>query len=135
MVLGFNSSDDPDMAREFMDECGFTFRTVLDSSDEAIHVAFTGYKATCVPLHYIIDRKGKIALTQPGFEKGYGKILGTLARLGVNTGVDPLPAPEPARKVREKETEKEKEKGGCTGGQPSRTARLNPLKHGASSGP
>ncbi len=80
------------MAREFMKECGFTFRTVLDSSDEATQVAFSGYKACCVPLHYVIDKERKIVLAQPGFEEGYKTILGTLARLGVDTGVDPLPA-------------------------------------------
>ena len=51
VVIGFNSSDDPDMARDFMKECGFAFRSVLDSSQEAIHAAFSGYKACCVPLH------------------------------------------------------------------------------------
>jgi hypothetical protein len=100
VVLGFNSSDDPAMAREFMEENDFGFRTVLDSSTAATHAAYTGYKATCVPLHYVIDREGKIALTQPGFEKGYRKILGTLARLGVETGVDPLPAPKPVKPAR-----------------------------------
>jgi hypothetical protein len=103
VVLGFNSADDPGMAKEFMKECGFTFRTVLDSGPEAINVAFSGYKASCVPLHYLIDRQGKIALTQPGFETGYTRILGTLARLGIDTGVAPLPLPKAARKVREAE--------------------------------
>jgi hypothetical protein len=100
VVLGFNSSDDADLAREFMEECNFPFRTVLDSSDEARDVAYTGYKASCVPLHYIIDREGKIALAQPGFESGYKKILGTLARLGVDTGVEPLPVPDAVRTER-----------------------------------
>lgn len=103
VVLGFNSSDDATMAKEFMEECDFTFRTVLDSGQEALNVSYSGYKASCVPLHYIIDREGKIALTQPGFERGYGKILGTLARLGVDTGVEPLPANEPVRTVRKAE--------------------------------
>lgn len=102
MVLGFNSADDPDQAREFMEECGFKFRTVLDGSDEATNVAFQGYKASCVPLHYVIDREGKIALTQPGFE-GYKKILGTLSWLGVNTGVPPRPPDEPATGTEEEE--------------------------------
>lgn len=102
-MLGFNSSDDPDLARKFMEECGFTFRTVLDGSSEATHVAFQGYKASCVPLHYVIDREGKIALTQPGFEGGYKKILGTLSWLGVNTGVPPRPPDEPATETDEEE--------------------------------
>ena len=86
------------MAREFIKECGFTFRTVLDSSDEAGQVAWGAYKACCVPLHYVIDRERKIVLALPGFEKGYKTILGTLARLGVDTGVDPLPAKPVKRK-------------------------------------
>ncbi len=98
VVLGFNSSDDADLAREFMTECGFTFRTVLDSSEAATMTAIRDYKACCVPLHYVIDRERTIALAQPGFEKGYKTILGTLARLGVDTGVEPLPAPEAKRK-------------------------------------
>lgn len=53
-----------------MQECGFNFRTVLDSSDEALQVAFSGCKASCMPLHYIIDREGRIALTRPVFEPG-----------------------------------------------------------------
>lgn len=97
MFLGFNSSDNADMARDFMKECGFSFRTVLDSSDEAGKIAWCAYKACCVPLHYVIDKHRKIALAQPGFEEGYKTILGTLARLGVDTGVDPLPAPESVR--------------------------------------
>ena len=91
VVLGFNSSDDAGLALDFMKENGFTFRTVLDSSDEAGQVAWGAYKACCVPLHYVIDKERKIALAQPGFEEGYTTILGTLARLGVDTGVDPLP--------------------------------------------
>lgn len=103
VVLGFNSSDDPDMAREFMEECGFSFRTVLDSSQAAITTAFSDYKACCVPLHYVIDRKRRVVLAQPGFEKGYRTILGTLTWLGVETGVAPL---EPQFKSRRSETGK-----------------------------
>ena len=101
------------MARDFMKECGFTFRTVLDSGPEATEVAWSGYKACCVPLHYVIDKERKIALALPGFEEGYKTILGTLARLGVDTDVDPLPVPtvepeqEPAGREREKSSKED----------------------------
>lgn len=88
------------MAKDFMEEHGFAFPSVLDSSDAALQASFSDYNACCVPLHYIIDSDYRIALAQPGFEKGYGKILGTLARLGVDTGVPPLPAEKPKRKPR-----------------------------------
>lgn len=81
MLIGFNTSDAYAVGRQFMKDNGFNFRSVLDSSDEAIAFKWNKLKAGCVPLHYILDQKGRIAFVQAGFEKSFTQIKNTLDRL------------------------------------------------------
>ena len=48
---------DKQIALEFMQENGATFPTILDSSDAAEKV-HENYRASGVPLNYLIDREG-----------------------------------------------------------------------------
>jgi hypothetical protein len=58
VILGFNSADDPKIARKFLREKRINFPNILDSSRAAQDVAARTYKGSGVPLNYIIDRDG-----------------------------------------------------------------------------
>ena len=83
VILGFNCSDDKQIALEFMRENSATFPNILDSSDTARRTGFDGYKMSGVPLNYIIDREGKVVDTWYGYEKGHKRALAALEKAGV----------------------------------------------------
>jgi peroxiredoxin len=82
VILGFNASDDKQIALEFMRENGATFPTILDSSDAATKVSFQDYRASGVPLNYLIDREGKIADAWYGYEEGHPRAKAALKKMG-----------------------------------------------------
>jgi thiol-disulfide isomerase/thioredoxin len=83
VILGFNCSDDRKIALEFLGANGATFPTILDSSEVAIKVGFSDYKASGVPLNYIIDRQGKVVDTWYGYEEGHKRALAALEKAGL----------------------------------------------------
>jgi peroxiredoxin len=83
VILGFNCSDDKQIAMDFMRENSATFPTILDSSDAAIKTGFYGYKMSGVPLNYIIDRQGKIVDAWYGYEDGHKRALAALEKSGL----------------------------------------------------
>jgi thiol-disulfide isomerase/thioredoxin len=83
VILGFNCADDKKIALEFLAENGATFPTILDSSDEARKIQFSGYKGSGVPLNYIIDKEGKVVDTWYGYEKGHPRALTALKKAGL----------------------------------------------------
>ncbi len=83
MILGFNCSDDKQIALDFLRENSATFPTILDSSQAAQDIVWHGYKASGVPVNYIIDREGEIADAWSGYEKGHKRALRVLEKLGV----------------------------------------------------
>ena len=83
VILGFNSSDDKKIAMEFLRENSATFPTILDSSDAARRVGFSDYRASGVPLNYIIDRQGKIVDAWYGYEEGHKRALAALEKAGL----------------------------------------------------
>jgi peroxiredoxin len=83
VILGFNCSDDRKIALEFLSENGATFPTILDSSDAATKVGFRDYKASGVPLNYIIDKQGKIVDTWYGYEEGHQRALAAVKKAGL----------------------------------------------------
>jgi len=83
VILGFNSSDDKEIALEFLRENGATFPTILDSSDVATKVSFSDYKGTGVPLNYVIDRQRKIVDAWYGYEEGHKRARAALEKAGL----------------------------------------------------
>lgn len=83
VILGFNCSDDKQIALDFMKENSATFPNVLDSSDDAIRIGFEGYKMSGVPLNYIIDRQGKVVDAWYGYEKEHKRAIEALEKSGV----------------------------------------------------
>lgn len=82
VILGMNASDDKQIALEFMRENGATFPTILDASDAATKVSFQDYRASGVPLNYIIDREGKIVDAWYGYEEGHPRAMAALQKTG-----------------------------------------------------
>jgi peroxiredoxin len=82
-ILGFNSSDDKQIALEFLRENQATFPMILDSSEAAIRTAYEGYKTTGVPLNYIVDPQGKVVDTWYGYEEGHQRALAALKKAGL----------------------------------------------------
>jgi peroxiredoxin len=70
-VLGFNQSDDKEIALSFMQKAGVTFPVILDSSEAAEEVAWEKYHTTGVPVNYIFDREGVVVDAWYGYEKGH----------------------------------------------------------------
>jgi hypothetical protein len=70
VILGYNSADDPRIARKFLREKKVTFPNILDSSRAARDVASRAYKGSGVPLNYIIDRRGRINAAFSGYAEG-----------------------------------------------------------------
>ncbi|MBN2134024.1 MAG: TlpA family protein disulfide reductase [Sedimentisphaerales bacterium] len=83
VLLGFNFSDDKEIAKKFLRENSAVFPTVLDASSEAQRIGFDGYKTTGVPLNYIIDKEGKVLDTWYGYEEGHKRALTALEKAGL----------------------------------------------------
>ena len=83
VILGFNSSDDKQIALEFLKENSATFPNIIDSSDAANKIASDSYKGSGVPLNYIIDKEGKIVDAWLGYEKGHKRAIAALAKSGL----------------------------------------------------
>jgi len=66
-----------------MRENSATFPSILDSSDAAVKIGFSGYKMSGVPLNYIIDREGKIVEAWYGYEEGHKQALAALEKAGL----------------------------------------------------
>ncbi|OHB63357.1 MAG: hypothetical protein A2Y77_06950 [Planctomycetes bacterium RBG_13_62_9] len=83
VILGFNCADDKKIALEFLRENGATFPTILDSSDAAVKVGYSDYKASGVPLNYILDPQHKVVATWYGYEEGHKGALEALKKAGL----------------------------------------------------
>jgi glutathione peroxidase-family protein len=81
VILGFNCSDDRQIALDLLRENSATFPNILDSSDAATKTAFQDYKSSGVPLNYIIDREGKIVDAWYGY--GHKRATEALEKLGM----------------------------------------------------
>lgn len=86
-VLGFNCSDDKQIALEFMRENEAIFPTILDSSDKAQMVQFRDYRGSGVPLNYIIDREGKVVDAWYGNDQGFRRAKAAMKKGGLDLKV------------------------------------------------
>jgi peroxiredoxin len=96
VILGLNASDDKQIALEFMRENCATFPTILDSSDAAVKTSFGDYRASGVPLNYIIDREGNIVDAWYGYETGHRRAIAAVKKLGVELP-EAIPGAEAAK--------------------------------------
>ncbi len=83
VILGFNFSDDKQIALDFLHENSATFPNILDASDEAIKTGFITYGAAATPVNYVLDRDGKIVAAWIGYEKGHKRALAALEKAGL----------------------------------------------------
>lgn len=84
VTLGFNCSDDKQIALDFMRENSATFPNILDSSVTALRTAFNGYKTSGVPVTYIIDREGQVVDAWYGYdEETHKRGIAVLKNLGL----------------------------------------------------
>jgi peroxiredoxin len=83
VILGFNCSDDKQIALDFMRDNSATFPSILDSSDAAVKIGFNSYQMSGVPLNYIINREGKIVDAWYGYEEGHKRALTALEKAGL----------------------------------------------------
>jgi len=84
-VMGVDVSDDPGIAADFLRETGATFPNAVDTSDPAQKVVFEQYQTlagrSAVPMHYIIDRDGRVVDAWYGDDMARGEAA--LAKLGI----------------------------------------------------
>ena len=89
VVLGFNCSDNKQIALEMLVDNGVTFPNVIDSSDAANEVCFQKYQGkwgSAVPMSYVIDREGKVVNAWYGYEQGHPKVKAFLEDAGIKEG-------------------------------------------------
>ena len=86
VVLGFNSADKKQIALDFMRENGATFPNVLDSSYKAALLMMDKYRASGVPLNYIIGRDGRVVEAWYGYEEGHAQAIAALKKAGAELG-------------------------------------------------
>ena len=79
VILGFNCSDNKQIALDFLNENEATFPNILDASETARKTG-KDYKMTGVPLNYIIDRQGNVV---EGWYGDYKKVTTILEKLGI----------------------------------------------------
>ena len=82
VVLGFNSSDDKQIALDFMRDNGATFPNVLDTSFKAVKLMLVDYRSSGVPLNYIIGRDGRVVEAWYGYEEGHEQAIAALKKAG-----------------------------------------------------
>lgn len=83
VVLGFDCSDDPALARNLLREKGVGYPTILDDSERAKRVAFEDYRCSGVPLNYVVDRAGLVVDAWYGWSEKDARLAGALRKLGL----------------------------------------------------
>jgi hypothetical protein len=85
VVLGFDCSDDKNIALEMLRENDATFTNIIDSSEAALKTSFHDYQtkgASAVPMSYVIDRDGVIVDAWYGYDEGEPKAIAALKKAG-----------------------------------------------------
>jgi hypothetical protein len=85
VVLGFNCSDDKQIALDMLRENGVTFPNIIDASDDAQKVCFQDYQrsgGSAVPMSYLIDPQGKVLNAWYGYEEGHARAIKALQKTG-----------------------------------------------------
>lgn len=76
IVVGYNTSDEEKYIRELLNENKVTYPNIYDTSEEARAVQFEKYQKkgySAVPLNYLVDRNGNVALVWYGYDHGKAK--------------------------------------------------------------
>ncbi len=84
-LIGVDVSDEPGIAEQFVRETGATFPNAVDNSEAAQKVVFGQYQTlegtSAVPMHYIIDREGRVVDAWYGEDMARGEAA--LQKLGI----------------------------------------------------
>ena len=83
VILGFDFSDDKQIAMDFLRENSAMFPNILDTSKEAVMTGFLTYGATSAPVNYVLDRDGKIVAAWLGYEEGHKQAITALEKAGL----------------------------------------------------
>lgn len=87
VVMGFNCSDQKDIAQQLLTEKGVTFPSIVETAKAAQNVSFQQYQTlggmSAVPLNYIIGRDGKVAAAWYGYSNEDTKPAALLEQLGI----------------------------------------------------
>jgi len=87
VVLGFNCSDDRQIALDMLSADNVTFPNIIDASEAAVTVCFQKYQGkwgSAVPLSYLIDTEGKVVDAWYGYPKGHPNVKAFLAKMGIH---------------------------------------------------
>jgi hypothetical protein len=85
VVLGFDASDDKQIALEMLRDNKATFPNIIDSSPAAMKVCFSDYQGaygSAVPMSYVIDRDGKIVDGWYGYDEDEPKAIAAFQKVG-----------------------------------------------------
>ena len=83
VILGL-TFEERNLARLMLRENQVTFPNIRDGSRVAFKVLDKKYKGgSAIPLHYIIDRQGKVVEAWYGSEEGHARALAALKRAGL----------------------------------------------------
>lgn len=83
VIIGF-TGEDRNIAKLLLRENKVTYPNIRDGSRLALKVLFKKYEGGGgVPLHYIIDRQGKVVEAWYGSKKGNPRALAALQRAGL----------------------------------------------------
>lgn len=85
VVLGLDVTDDPQIARAFLDENPVTFPLIHDNSSAAKRIVLDacGDKTAITPMSCIIDRQGKVVDAWLGYEGNHERALAALEKAGL----------------------------------------------------
>ena len=89
VILGVNTADKKQIALDFMKENGATFPNVLDTSYKAALLMMDKYRASGVPLNYILARDGRVVEAWYGYEEGHAQAIAALRKAGAELDDDP----------------------------------------------
>lgn len=81
VVLGFNAADKEEYIRELLEEHSITYPNIHNTSEAARIIQFEQYQkkgASAVPLNYVVDRDGNIAMAWYGWDSGKTKKIEAL---------------------------------------------------------
>jgi peroxiredoxin len=83
-VVGFNDTDERQIAASFVKEVSATFPLIVDSSPVAQDISMSQYRCSGVPVNYIIGKDGKVVDAWYGNDDHYERAMQAVKRAGLD---------------------------------------------------